>query len=95
MLVVNRRLTLADMFTAVVTLVDIRDLSPGAILQGRAVARLAAPMPHDNFEALAISHEKGRPVLWIASDDNGLFFQRSLLLKFAMPPEWFGKADGR
>ncbi|MET0363119.1 MAG: esterase-like activity of phytase family protein [Sphingobium sp.] len=89
MLVMNRRLTLADMFTGVLTMVDIRDLRPGAVLKSREVARLASPVPHDNFEALAMSHENGRPVLWIASDDNGLFFQRTLVLKFAMPPDWF------
>lgn len=62
------------------------------------VARLAAPVQHDNFEALAMSWEKRRgkqiPVLWIASDDNGLFFQRTLLLKFAMPTEWFADRPG-
>jgi hypothetical protein len=31
-----------------------------------------------------VSHENGRPVIWIVSDDNHEFFQRTLLLKFGM-----------
>jgi hypothetical protein len=98
LLVMNRRVTLADGFTGVLVLVDIRDLRAGRVLTGSVVARLAAPVQHDNFEALAMSWEKRRgkqiPVLWIASDDNGLFFQRTLLLKFAMPTEWFADRPG-
>jgi hypothetical protein len=89
MLVLNRRVTLVDGFTAVLTLVDIGDLHPGAILESRIVARLERPVQHDNFEALTMSREHGQPILWIASDDNHLFFQRTLLLKFAMPGDWF------
>jgi hypothetical protein len=38
----------------------------------------------DNFEGLAITREGSRIILWIASDDNHEFFQRTLLLKFAL-----------
>ncbi|CAN5373083.1 hypothetical protein BH10PSE13_BH10PSE13_15680 [soil metagenome] len=89
MLVLNRRVTLVDGFTGVLTLVDISDLRPGALLTGMVVARFAGSVQHDNLEALAMSREAGRPILWVASDDNHLFFQRSLLLKFAMPADWF------
>jgi len=89
MLVLNRRVTVVDGFTGVLTLVDIRDLKPGALLTGAVVARFAGSIQHDNLEALAMSREAGRPILWVASDDNHLFFQRSLLLKFAMPAQWF------
>ena len=41
-------------------------------------------MIHDNFEALALGREGGHDVLWIASDDNQAFWQRSLLLKFRL-----------
>lgn len=95
LLVLNRRLTLMNLFTGVLVLVDIHDLSPGAVLRGREVARLAPPVQHDNFEALAVSREGGERVLWVASDDNHLFFQRSLLLKFAMPEAWFDPVGGR
>lgn len=90
LLVMNRRVTIRDGFIGAVTLVDISDLTPGRILTGKTVLSLSAPRPHDNFEGLAMSRENGVPILWIVSDDNRLFFQRTLLLKFAMPPQWFG-----
>lgn len=88
LLVLNRRFTLMNLFTAVLTLVDLSDLNSGAILRGREVARLTSPVQHDNFEGLAISREDDQTMLWIASDDNHLFLQRSLLLKFALPRAW-------
>lgn len=93
MLVMNRRVTLFEGFTGVLTLVDAGDLREGQMLRGPIVARFAAPYPHDNFEALALSREDGQHILWIASDDNHMFFQRTLLLKFALPPEWFAGAE--
>lgn len=88
MLVLNRRVTLFDGFTGVLALVDVGNPHAGQILEARVMAQFSAPVEHDNFEALALSFEKGAPVLWIASDDNHLFFQRTLLLKFALPPIW-------
>lgn len=91
LLVMNRRITLADGFTGVLTMIDLPDAMSGRVVSGRVLLRLIAPLQHDNFEALAMSREGGAPRLWIASDDNHLFFQRSLLLKFAMPPAWFAR----
>lgn len=88
MLVMNRRVTPFTLFTGIITLVDVGEPHAGQTLAGRIVARLEAPLLHDNFEAMTLSWEKGEPVLWVASDDNHLFFQRSLLLKFAMPRDW-------
>ncbi|MBT2188975.1 esterase-like activity of phytase family protein [Sphingobium nicotianae] len=88
LLVLNRRLTLADGFTARLSLVTLPKLEKGAVLTGRIIATFAPPGLADNFEALALSHEQGKPVLWVASDDNHLFLQRTLLLRFALPPEW-------
>lgn len=88
LLVMNRRVTLLDGLTGIITLVHLGEGRPGEILKGESLGRFAAPLIHDNFEALALSFEQGRPVLWVASDDNHLFFQRSLLLKFALPPGW-------
>ncbi|HEX7822592.1 MAG TPA: esterase-like activity of phytase family protein [Sphingobium sp.] len=88
MLVMNRRVTPFSLFTGVLTLVDVGRSHAGQQLTGRVVARLEAPLLHDNFEAITLSWEKGAPVLWVASDDNHLFFQRSLLLKFAIPRQW-------
>lgn len=88
LLVLNRRLTLADGFTAKLSLVRLPVLKRGAELHGTVIATFAPPGLADNFEALAVSHDHGRPILWVASDDNHLFLQRSLLLRFALPDDW-------
>jgi len=85
LLVLNRRLTMEQLFTGVIAIVDLPEkLEPGTELKARTLARLAPPLLADNFEGLAVSHEHGRPVIWIISDDNHEFFQRTLLLKFGM-----------
>ncbi|MGK2909077.1 MAG: esterase-like activity of phytase family protein [Sphingobium sp.] len=85
LLVLNRRVTLHEGFTAVIALVKVPPLRAGAVLVAQDLVRLAPPLLADNFEALALSEEQGRRILWVASDDNHEFFQRSLLLKFAIP----------
>jgi len=32
-----------------------------------------------------VTRDKGRAIVWIISDDNHEFFQRTLLLKFQVP----------
>lgn len=84
-LVLNRRLTLQDLFTATLAMVELpAKPRPGDRLKARQLARFAPPLLADNFEGLAVSREGGRTVVWIASDDNHEFFQRTLLLKFAL-----------
>ena len=82
--VLNRKASLREGFTAVLTIVDRGAVRPGRIAAGQEVARFAAPVVHDNFEALAVTREGDSTILWIASDDNQLFLQRSLLLKFRL-----------
>lgn len=85
LLVLNRRLTLQHLFTATLAIVELpAHPKAGDRLQAQMIARLAPPLLADNFEGLAITHEGGQTVAWIASDDNHEFFQRTLLLKFAL-----------
>ncbi|OAN51625.1 esterase-like activity of phytase family protein [Sphingobium sp. TCM1] len=85
LLVLNRRLTLQELFTATIAIVDLPErMEPGALLKARTLARLAPPLLADNFEGMALTREAGRPVLWVISDDNHEFFQRTLLLKFGL-----------
>ncbi|MBW4330972.1 esterase-like activity of phytase family protein [Stakelama sp. CBK3Z-3] len=88
LLVLNRRLSLHGGFSAKLTLIDLDRVQPGRMVSGSVIATLAKPALHDNFEALAVTHEKGRIVVWIASDDNQSLFEKTYLLKFAlqMPP---------
>ena len=84
LVVLNRKASLREGFTAVVTIVDRGAVRPRGIVAGREIARFAAPVVHDNFEAVAVTREGKDTILWIASDDNQLFLQRSLLLKFRL-----------
>lgn len=85
LLVLNRRLSPAELFTGTIALVTLPDRPrPGALLKGQLLARIAPPLPSDNFEAIAVTREAGRLILWIMSDDNHAPFQRTLLLRFAM-----------
>lgn len=59
-------------------------LVAGAIVSGQEIARLEAPMLTDNFEAVAVTQEKRRTIIWLASDDNFWPLQQSYLLKFAL-----------
>lgn len=82
--ILNRRFALPLSFTATVTLIPRKAIRRGAVVTGREIARFAGPVLHDNFEALAAVREGQDTILWIASDDNQLFLQRSLLLKFRL-----------
>ncbi|RYM13510.1 esterase-like activity of phytase family protein [Sphingobium cupriresistens] len=85
LLVLNRRLTMEQLFTATIAIVELPEkLEPGTDLKARTLARLAPPLLADNFEGIAVSRERGRPIIWIVSDDNHEFFQRTLLLKFEL-----------
>jgi hypothetical protein len=88
LLVLNRRLTLADGFTARLSLVKLPRLSAGAVLTGPVIATFAPPGLADNFEAITLGRDKGKPVLWMAADDNHFYLQRSLLLRFDLPADW-------
>jgi hypothetical protein len=59
------------------------------VAKGIEIASFARPLLHDNFEALAITQEGADTIVWIASDDNGQFWEQSLLLKFRLE---FGQA---
>ena len=54
-------------------------------LQGTLLARFQRPLTVDNFEGLAaVQGEDGATLVYILSDDNFNFFQRTLLLLFRL-----------
>jgi hypothetical protein len=65
-------------------LVELAAIRPGAVVAGRTVAWLAPPLLTDNYEGVAATREGGATILWLVSDDNQLFLQRTLLLKFRL-----------
>jgi hypothetical protein len=73
-------------FSNVLSVVDSRAVKPGATVRGRTIATMAAPLIHDNFEGVAVTREGHDTIIWIVSDDNQFFLQRTLLLKFRLDP---------
>lgn len=57
----------------------------GAELRGHPLAVFRAPMIVDNFEGLAARFDQGNVRLYLVSDDNFNFLQRTLLLTFDWP----------
>jgi hypothetical protein len=54
---------------------------PGSVITGEEIATLDGL---DNLEGLSVTQEEGRTIVWLASDDNFMPLQRTLLLKFAL-----------
>lgn len=84
LLILNRRFEWLEGFSLVLTIADARNLHPGAVVESREIARLQPPLTIDNMEGLSVTVEDGRTIVWLASDDNFLPLQRTLLLKFAL-----------
>jgi hypothetical protein len=83
LILLNRNVGLFEGFTARLTVAALPSLADRAVIIGQAVAAFEGAVTRDNFEALSVTREGGRTILWIASDDNYNPFQRSLLMKFA------------
>lgn len=84
LLVLERGFSLPFRWRTRVALVERGAVRVGAVASGRTVARLAAPLLHDNFEGIAVASEDGATVVWLVSDDNQSLLQRTLLLKFRL-----------
>lgn len=83
--VLQRRLSVPRGWTAVISLVDLAAIRPGARVRGREIARFTNSVVRDNYEGLAATREGAATILWLVSDDNnGTLFQRNLLLKFRL-----------
>jgi len=86
LLVLTRRFAFPFIWSNKLVVVDRRAIRPGAVVRGREIATLAAPLVHDNFEGVTATREGNATIIWLVSDDNQLFLQRSLLLKFRLDP---------
>ena len=84
LLVLNRRLSLFQGVAAKLVVIDLGRLSAGTVLEGREIADLRPPLTVDNMEALSVAREGGRTIVRIASDDNFMALQRTLLLEFEL-----------
>jgi len=84
LIILHRRATLLEGFSARIAVSGLPALRPGAMIVGREIAALGAPLTVDNMEALSVARERGRTIVRIASDDNFMPIQRTLLLEFAL-----------
>lgn len=84
LMLLNRRVGLFAGFTARLTLAALPGLAEGALIAGEEVAAFEGTVTRDNLEALSVTREGARTILWIASDDNYNPLQRTLLMKFAL-----------
>lgn len=84
LLTLNRHINLLRGFSAKLTIVEAPAIWAGALLAGREIAALEGPFAQGNLEALSVAQERGRTIVWLASDDNYNPLQRTVLLKFAL-----------
>ena len=86
-LVLERRFSLLGGFSArlVMTAPDaLRSAREGAVLRGETILMLDdAPLPSENWEAVAVTRFGDQTLVALISDDNESVLQRSLLLLFA------------
>jgi hypothetical protein len=80
----SRKVGLFDGFTARLTLARLPRPGERALIVGEEAAAFQGGTIRDNLEALSVTREGGRTILWIASDDNYNPLQRTLLMKFAL-----------
>ena len=84
LLIVERRFSLPHQFSTRLLTIRPGAVQPGRIVAGQSIAALDAPLIHDNFEGVAAVREGSKTIIWVVSDDNRSFLQRSLLLKFGL-----------
>jgi len=73
-------------FRGKLMLADPAAIRAGTSWRARALADLAEPLPSDNYEGLAaLSDGHGGAIVWLISDDNGMAYQRTLLLRLRWP----------
>jgi hypothetical protein len=83
MLLLNRQFSLLKGgFVAKLARAPVPD-EAATLIEGEEIADLSRPLS-DNMEALSVTREGGRTILWMASDNNYNGVQRTLLLKFAL-----------
>jgi hypothetical protein len=84
LLFLNRRFGLPEAFTAKLTMAPKPGAGPIELLSGAEIAHFQLPGPVDNMEALSVTRENGRTIVWLASDDNLNPIQRTILLKLGL-----------
>jgi hypothetical protein len=84
LLVLSRRFALPFNFTSRINLVDVGVHKAGRTVAGPIIARIDDPRIADNYEAISVEPLDDRLIIWLASDDNFMKAQRTILLRL----EW-------
>ena len=84
LLVLNRWWGLPLRFASALTVIDPAAMRPGAVVRGREIARLGAPLVSGNFEGVAATVEASKTIVWLATDNDVSASRPSLLLKFRL-----------
>ncbi len=86
--VVERRFTKFGVPGARIVRISAEDIRPGARLVGSELALIEPPLALDNFEGIAARRgPDGQTLIYVLSDDNYFFLQRTLLLSFELLTE--------
>lgn len=85
-LVLERRFTRLGVPGARIARIKADDIRPGARLVGSELALIEPPLTLDNFEGITARRgPEGQTFIYVLSDDNYFFLQRTLLLSFELP----------
>lgn len=80
-------------FSAALVVADPAQLRAGGVWHSQLVTRLEAPLPVDNFEAMAlVPGADGHVTLWLLSDDNGAVAQSTMLWRLRLDPRTLPRA---
>lgn len=84
-LILSRYFKLLGGFKARLERIPAGAIEGGAVLKGELLARFAPPLTVDNYEGVAVARDaNGGTLVYILSDDNFHFLQRTLLLLFRL-----------
>lgn len=81
LIVLERRLSLLGGLEARIVTVDVDALRPGAVIEGRELARLGPGSIAENFEGIAAGPVADGTMLYVIADDNFNPLQRTVLLQ--------------
>ncbi len=84
LLILQREIAFPKGFAAKLALVEPSRFIGGAVVSGRVIATLAAPLLVDNMEGIALTREGDDDIIWLISDNNFNIWQRTLLMKFKL-----------
>ena len=84
-LVLSRYFKLLGGFKSRLERIPADAIEGGTVLKGELLARFAPPLTVDNFEGVAVTRDAdGATLVYVLSDDNFHFLQRTLLLLFRL-----------